>query len=294
MNLRYILLITIIFIGKLAAGIIVWFPDTTAAPQTEIRLPLYVESVQASDSIVAYECGLAYDPEMLTLERVTEQGSMIEAWGSPVINAEAGHCSLAGFTSNIPDQRLTDNTQVWLYFDFWVEGEPDSSAEVRITSFQLYSLEGEIITESASPGQIHVVMNYPPVISIFPGANILEDDSLEIFLNDYIADKNHEWKELAIEFQSVPYAETMLDSSGRLMIRPSPDWSGSLTLSFRVTDPEGAFAEGVLDLKVIPVPDPPMPFQLISPNDTTLTLDDAFILFEWNPSGKSWHRISRV
>ena len=284
MNLRHILLIIIIIAVKLAAGVTVWFPDTTAAPQTEIRLPLYLESVQISDSIVAYDCSIEYDSQILTLEQVHEQESMTVNWGQPFANLETGRCTVAGFTSNLPDHRLIDSTKVWLYFDFWVEGEPDSSAGVRITRFQLYPLEGEIITESASPGQIHIALNYPPVISIFPGANILEDDSLMVQVDQYISDPDNTWRELRVEFQSVPNAVTMLDSSGRLMIRPSLNWSGQLILPFQVSDPLGASANGELNLQVIPIPDPPMPFQLISPNDTTLSREDTIIPFLWNPS----------
>jgi hypothetical protein len=284
MNLRQILLIIIIFIGKTAAGICVWFPDTTAAPQIEIRMPLYVEFVWVADSIVAYDCSVEYDSQILTLQRISEQGSMTGKWGPPFANFQTGRCTVAGFTANLPDQRLIDSTNVWLYFDFWVEGEPAATTEIRITHFQLYSLEGELPIDSVSIGHIEIVMNYPPVISPFPGANILEDDSLIIQIDQYISDADDDWHELTIEFQAVPYAGIVLDSTGLLHIIPVPDWSGQLTLQFEVTDPHGAFSQDELELQVISVPDPPMPFQLTSPNDTTLIREAEVILFEWDPS----------
>jgi hypothetical protein len=284
MNLRQILLTIIIFTGKLAAGVTVWFPDTTAAPQIEIRMPLYVESVQVADSIVAYDCSVEYDSQILTLQRISEQGSITGKWGPPFANFQTGRCTVAGFTANLPDQRLIDSTNVWLYFDFWVEGEPAVTTEIRITHFQLYSLEGELPIDSVSIGHIEIVMNYPPVISPFPGANILEDDSLIIQIDQYISDADDDWHELTIEFQAVPFAGIVLDSTGLLHIIPVPDWSGQLTLPFQVTDPHGAFSQGELELQVISVPDPPMPFQLTSPNDTTLIREAEVILFEWDPS----------
>jgi hypothetical protein len=284
MNLRQILFTIIIFTVNLSAGVTVWFPDTTAAPQIEIRMPLYVESVQIADSIIAYDCSIEYDSQVLTLERISEQGSMTAAWGSPFTNSEPGHCTVAGFTSNLPDHRVIDSSNVWLYFDFWVEGEPAETAEIRITHFQLYSLEDAIQTDSASVGHIEIVMNYPPVIDPFPGANILEDDSLIIQIDQYISDADNDWHELTVEFQAVPSAVINLDSTGLLHIFPVPDWSGQLTLPFQVTDPRGAVAQGKLELHVISVPDPPMPFKLTSPNDTILIRESAVIQFEWNPS----------
>ncbi|MBN2105440.1 hypothetical protein JW835_15480 [bacterium] len=267
------------------AGIHVWFPDTLVCHETEIQLPVYVSFVQAADSVVAYECEIEYDPAYLSLLDIHETGSMVQSWGSPFLHLQTGQCRIAGFTSNHVGQQLTDTTHTWLFFHFWVDSDTSSMTEVRINHFHMYSLSGEMMIDSLKNGQLDIVVNFPPRVDPFPGVNILEDDSVSVPLTDYVHDPNDPWLSLDINFQPVSSLMIRLDTTGVLTIKPEPDWSGFASVPFQVTDRMGEKASGNIDVQVVPVPDPPTPFSLISPeNDTVFFPDTQVYQFQWQPS----------
>ena len=280
-----LILIFLLPLANIRAGVHVWFPDTLACQDTDIHLPVYVSSVQAADSIVAYECTIEYDSTCLQLLQIDETGSMVQPWGTPFFHSQDGSCMIAGFTSNSSDQQILDLTRVWLFFDFQVNSDTSLTTQIKLPHFRLYTLSGEMTIDSLTSGQLNIVVNFPPEVESFPGVNILEDHSATVPLNEYVHDPNDAWNDLDIVFEPVSGIQTDLDPDGLLTIQPEPDWSGVASISFEVTDILGEQAVGHIDVRVIPVSDDPLPFSLIVPqNDTTLASGTRLYQFQWEPS----------
>ncbi len=268
-----------------SAGSWLWMPDIEVCQNTQIQIPVYIEGAEASDSLVAYDCSFEYNPDCLSFLGIDAEGCMTAAWGMPYVNSEPGHCSAAGFSSNQTGHQLIDTTEIWFYLNFNVICDTSQTTDVGFTRFRLFSLAGEYPVDSLGNGHVRIVVNYPPVISPFPGINLLEDDSTQIPLADFITDPNNTWTDLALSFDSNPYLSLYLDSSGVLTLYPEADWSGKTAVSFEVTDPFDASVQGKLSVRVLPVSDPPGTFRLISPgNDTTLVYSPQGIPFHWEAS----------
>lgn len=277
--------ILIIIISQLNAGIFAWLPDTLVCSQTEMKLPVCVSSLQVSDSIVAYTCGIEYNDKYLSLLNVDETQSMVALWGKPTINSKPGQCTIAGFTSNVKGSQLIDTTLTWLYLNFWVVSDTSCTTEIRLNTFQVFPLSGEIQTDSVRDAEVNIIVNFPPEIPFLPGVNMLEDDSVTYNLMDYIHDRNDSWDELKIEIDPNPYMTIRLDPSGLMQIKPKLDWFGHTTLQLHVTDPHGTQVSGQIALHVLSVADPPSTFSLVHPaNDTTLISSDLSLGFQWQAS----------
>jgi hypothetical protein len=106
-----------------------------------------------------------------------------------------------------------------------------------------------------------------------------------IQLADYVRDLNDTWSSLDIGFSAISAIQIHLDSTGALTIKPDPDWFGTVSVPFQVTDPLGERAAGSIDIQVISVSDPPLAFSLISPRqDTTFASETPSYPFRWQPA----------
>ncbi|MBN1780461.1 hypothetical protein JW948_04995 [bacterium] len=267
------------------AGIHVWLPDTSVSQQSEIRIPLYVSSVSTADSIVAYDCNFEYDQRFLTLLTVDQHGGMTGPWGAPYIRSGSGEAHVAAFTSNLSESQMVDTTRIWFSIVFRVESDTTRLTEIRLTHFQLFPLHGQIPTDSMTSARLCIEVNFAPIVQTFPGYHMLEDDSVSVLLTDYIHDPNDPWSRLTLQFTGDDHVATRIDSAGLLMIKPENNWSGNAELGIHVTDSFGSSAEGVMMIHVIPVPDPPQPFDLIKPPcDADIEENSGFLNFEWEAS----------
>lgn len=106
---------------------------------------------------------------------------------------------------------------------------------------------------------VYVKDNYPPVLKKHLPEIILKEDQPEkniLNLNEYFHDNDS----LMLYYIAINYEHVAVefDVNGYIDISTSPNWSGEETITIRAIDPESAFIEDKLEVKVLPVNDPPV------------------------------------
>ena len=197
--------------------------------------------------------------------------------------------SYGGSVNKTPsDSWLDQNTMVVL------------TATERDTNFTFEGWSGDL-TGSTNPSNVEMVSPkdvianfststvFPPQVASFPDTTFYEDIAL-IFpynkLSQYVHDVNDPLDSL--DFSLINSSEFSLekDNINRLIrLIPASNWSGSETLILEATDSWTLSDTDTFMVTVLPVPDPPGPFHLLSPEDETILTDsDQFIKFNWSCS----------
>ncbi len=96
-----ILAITIILMAMALTGapqsIPLRIPDTTATQGSLIDIPIYADSTLTGKNILAYSLQLTYDPLLLQAVSVVTQGTILQQYGSPIVNTSTpGLLKIAG------------------------------------------------------------------------------------------------------------------------------------------------------------------------------------------------------
>ncbi len=110
---------------------------------------------------------------------------------------------------------------------------------------------------------IQVKDNNPPVlIKPFQETVLFEDVPKSNVLNfyEYFYDNDSSMQYFKVINNKNVIVE--IDVNGSLTLCGAPNWSGKELITFRAIDPELAIAEGIMEVKVIPVNDPPVIYDI--------------------------------
>ncbi len=136
--------------------------------------------------------------------------------------------------------------------------------------------------------QIMPVNDPPQWIAQVPDTSVNEDDTLTFALStlrEKVTDKDNTTDQLQFSIVNSTYLFWHIDSlKQQLKIYPKPNWNGKETLYFKVSDPMAAFDLDTCRITVIPQPDPPDTFSLVSPlyMETCQWPDTTH--FKWRPA----------
>jgi hypothetical protein len=131
--------------------------------------------------------------------------------------------------------------------------------------------------------------NPPPAVS-WPDTSFAEDDTLRIpfaAILRWISDPNDPDTALSVRVAGGSNVDAATDSGRGLVLLFSrvPEWSGTDSLTVSVSDPSGQETSANPRIRIIPVPEPPGPFALVSPADrTTVASWPVSFEFVWEPS----------
>ena len=103
-------------------------------------------------------------------------------------------------------------------------------------------------------------VNDAPTIGKIDDQNIKEKESFKSFnLKQLVKDPDHAYERLKIDVSGNKDLKVNIDKDGNVSVKaPSPLWNGKETLTFTVTDPEGASAKATASFSVMSINDPPV------------------------------------
>ncbi len=252
-------------------------------------------------------------PNGITTEQVTITVSDGELSASQTITVDITPVNDPPVVSGIPDQTIqqeesfvefnlddyvqdVDNSKddiSWSYSgNTDISVTIDSEHKVTLSYPQaLWKGEETIVFTATDPGGLSssdaavfkvVGINHPPTIAGLPDKVLDEDTSVDndIDLLEFAADIDLPDDVLVFTISNNTDASSgvSIDSGRYIDIQPSADWSGTASITIRVTDQMGAYAEDTFDVVVNPVNDPPtisgIPNQQAT-EDIDLTVDIA-------------------
>ncbi len=103
-------------------------------------------------------------------------------------------------------------------------------------------------------------VNDAPTIGKIDDQNVKEKETFKSFnLKQLIKDPDHPYGRLKIDVSGNKDLKVNIDNDGNVSVKaPSPMWNGKETLTFTVTDPEGASAKATASFSVMSINDPPV------------------------------------
>ena len=129
------------------------------------------------------------------------------------------------------------------------------------------------------------VQPQPPVLTDIPDVNMFEDSIMYIPLTDwyeYVSDEDTPDQELLWEVLSGVHVTATVEGD-TLLLQPAENYYGPDTLVVIVSD-DNLSDTGIVKVNVSGINDPPMAFNLLSPEDGYISDDTTNLLFSWEAS----------
>lgn len=279
----------LLFVGYLTTGVTaradirVSMPDTSVIQNSQFSLPILVEGISGSDSVVAYQATLSFDPELIALDDITQESTMTRAWNQPTVNFGIGTCRIAGFSTNASDQRINTENNHFLIFHFHTLAETTATSPIGIDEFKLYNLTTQISTTSIRGAQIQLIKNVPPSFKGVMEITIDEDQDATFSLMPYIQDTNDPVESLTVTNQASEHIQiTWQPTTFQLQIHPEANYDSTAFVVIELKDPYLETATDTLWIYFQPVPDAPSDFALRVPENYFRFEEDADTLnFSW-------------
>jgi hypothetical protein len=151
-------------------------------------------------------------------------------------------------------------------------------------------------------------VNDAPVVSGIPDQTINEGQNFATFdLDDYVSDVDNTLASLVWTYTGNTNLTVSINASTHVVTitTPNADWNGSETITFRATDPSGAFSSDAAIFRVLAVNDAPVvsdipnqtilegsTFATIDLNNYVTDIDNAINTMVWTYSGNSQLAVS--
>jgi hypothetical protein len=129
----------------------------------------------------------------------------------------------------------------------------------------------------------------PPVVENLPDIILMEDEVFERsfeWLSGYVSDPSDPLKLLNFSFEGAPHIHGEVDTlAQKYRIVPALNWWGVENVILKVSDPYELFDVDTFKVTVLSQDDPPGPFKLLSPPDSTdYSVGEWSIEFIWESS----------
>ncbi|MDM7926824.1 MAG: FlgD immunoglobulin-like domain containing protein [bacterium] len=176
--------------------------------------------------------------------------------------------------------KLTAESDNPLYrFSGWDSGTPDADGSLTLI------MDGP----AAVTALFEMIVRHPPAVADLADTTMPEDGALvlaDAWIAERVRDGGDLFSALNVSLTAASPLQVLRDAAaGGFRVVPPADWSGSGSVRLRVTDPSGDSDEKTFILSVIPVPDPPGPFSLVSPEDGAQAGDSGAVMrFAWAES----------
>jgi hypothetical protein len=155
-------------------------PDVTAGRGTTAHIPVSLQGIDVSDSLVIYEMTVGFDANVLIATGASSAGTMTEHWGDPLYITPESSITVNGFTTNQPSTRLVADGGRLVYLDFLVQGIPGSTTKMYIEEALLYTIESNTavshVVSNTKVGLLTVQSGSNPTtrtLQIFPNWNLI-------------------------------------------------------------------------------------------------------------------------
>ncbi len=155
--------------------------DDVAIPRgSNLDLSVFMEGVGVSDSVVAYELKLGFDPDVLLAVGVETVGTMTQNWDMTISAPKETDVHIGGFSTNQPSSRLIPDAGILVKVKFLVHGLPTSqtsnSTLVRFLEGTVFTLTEEIRIAHSKTGAVSVLNGTSPTtrnIDLYPNWNLI-------------------------------------------------------------------------------------------------------------------------
>jgi len=245
---------------------------------------LRIKGLKQAPPIAACQFEITFNDSLFEVTSVDFTGTVMESWDAAYWNVSGPVLSVAGFS--IDSSAVPADTGRLCTVGMISKKDTVCTDTVAVSSQAFYSAHG-LVPSTFSSGTVVLCMhNTPPVVKDIPKLVLFEDVPDTLDLNTIIYDETDAMEDLhiSVSSQSVKFHTAIDTSDWTLLLLPEPDWAGQGVLYVSAEDSFGMKDSTAADFSVIEIPDPPGPFFLTQPPDSSIITDNDPLLFSWRTS----------
>lgn len=182
---RKLLIVWIVWgwVVSLRAQVSVSIPNMNVQRGATADVPFQVSGILPSDSLIAYQLAVVYNPAVVQGVGASKSGTMTQNWDNPTVAIKSGKTQppvdtlrVVGITTNQPGKRVVQDEGILVKLNFLVTGNVGDTVSVRIQEIRLFHKSGEFSIGTKTKGVLTVVEN-PNVttvnLTLYPGINFI-------------------------------------------------------------------------------------------------------------------------
>jgi hypothetical protein len=173
--------------GSLRAAVNVSIPNTTVQRGATVEIPLQTSgyTISGSDSLVAYQAVILFDPTAVQAVGATGAGTMTANWGGPTIGVKQDRVSMynkrdtmrvVGITTNQPGKGTIQDASILVKLQFLVTDTVGQTNTLIIHDARMFNLQGAMTMGTKTNGVLTVSANPSTTtinLTLVPGFNFV-------------------------------------------------------------------------------------------------------------------------
>ncbi len=176
-----------VFAASLQAAVNVSIPNTSVARGATVEIPLQTAgyTLSASDSLVAYQAAVLFDPTAVQAVGATGSGTMTASWGAPTVGVKPDkHTSgvrrdtllVVGFTTNQPGKKTVQDASILVKLQFLITDTVGQTNTLVLHDVRMFNLQGAMTMGAKTNGVLTVTAGSSPKtvnLQLVPGINFV-------------------------------------------------------------------------------------------------------------------------
>jgi hypothetical protein len=173
--------------GSLRAAVSVSIPNTSVPRGATVEIPLQTSgyTIAGSDSLVAYQAAVLFDPTALQAVGATGSGTMTANWGGPTIGVKPDKRTsgikrdtlfVVGITTNQPSKRTVQDSNILVKLQFLVTDTVGQTNTLVLHDVRMFNLQGAMTMGTKTNGVLTVTAGSSPKtvnLPLVPGINFV-------------------------------------------------------------------------------------------------------------------------
>ncbi len=173
--------------GSLRAAVSVSIPNTSVARGATVEIPLQTSgyTILVSDSLVAYQAAILFDPTAVQAVGATGAGTMTASWGAPTVGIKPDKRTsgikrdtllIVGITTNQPGKRTVPDAYILVKLQFLVTDTVGQTNTLGIHDVRMFNLQGAMTMGTKTNGVLTVTAGSSPKtvnLQLIPGINFV-------------------------------------------------------------------------------------------------------------------------
>jgi len=156
-------------------GVLVSVSNMSGMQGAAVDIPILPTGLNISDSLVAYQMKVRFDPAMLQPLEASQSGTMTAAWGTPFFGFKNDTVRIGGYTTNQPGKRLVLDDGILVKLRFLVLGSSGNHTVLNIPEVQFFNPSGQIPISGTEAGTF-TIQDTPAKdvdITLYSGWNLI-------------------------------------------------------------------------------------------------------------------------
>jgi hypothetical protein len=155
-------------------------PDLTLMRGATADIPIMLQGLSVSDSVLAYQLKIGFDSDVLLAVGATSAGTMTQLWGDPLSVPGENNIEIGAYTTNQPSTRMVPDAGKLVNSTFLIHGIPSSQTSnatiIRFLGAKIFTKNASYVISHTKSGVLTVQESPVTVtnqLTLYPNWNLI-------------------------------------------------------------------------------------------------------------------------